>query len=369
MIPVNRVCLPDDSLKSLDRCVRSTWLGYGPECKELEGTFTQGNVGWALATSSCTSALHLAAKLTFEKAGDEAILSPITFVSAAMAFAYAGFTLRFADVDPDTLMASLTSIERLITPRTKVVVAVHLYGQRASNTSLRNLCDRFDLKLVEDCAHRLDLLDNSSRLSDFSCYSFNAVKEVPCGEGGLIWGKKSEDDAKARSLSNAGLDIDTLQRSSHPLHLGYEFSKYVGLKLRLNDILASLVNPALKQLSHQRKLRRSIFDCYNKALREMSPHILPLPRKDDDSHLMYIVRVEKRRRDQIRQSLAQEGISTSVHYPSLTDHVVLNKHADVCPVAEQASQELISLPCFPSITFDEQLTVIQSLGRAIHLPS
>ena len=252
IVPLVRVSLPIASRQSVERCIRSTWLGYGPECRALEGAFTEGRKGWALATSSCTSALHIAATICRPEPGDEVILPPITFVSAAMAFAYAGFVPRFADVDGNTLMPTPDSIAERITSRTRAVVAVHLYGQRASMLPLRELCDRHGLLLIEDCAHRIDLLDTEERVSDFACFSFNAMKEVPCGEGGILWGRSAEHEEGARAISNAGLDVDTLQRSASANHCDYEFSDWLGLKFRLNDILASVVRPALELLPEHR---------------------------------------------------------------------------------------------------------------------
>ncbi|HZW72471.1 MAG TPA: DegT/DnrJ/EryC1/StrS family aminotransferase, partial [Caldimonas sp.] len=184
-IPVFRTRVSPLARERLQRTLDSGWLGYGPECRALEQRFVDRRGGWALATSSCTSALYLAGRLARRLAPDgpaEVIVPSLSFVASAVAFAQAGLTPVIAEVDPESLLLDVAAAERAITPRTRALVVVHLYGQRHRDLArLRALADAHGLLLVEDCAHRLDVLDDGAPVGDLLCYSFNAVKELPAG--------------------------------------------------------------------------------------------------------------------------------------------------------------------------------------------
>lgn len=280
-----------------------------------------------------------------------------------MAFLAASYKVTVVDVDERHLMLDPVEVERAITPHTRAIVTVHLFGQRHDPSPLQTLCAEREIALIEDCAHRLDLLDTGAPAGDFACYSFNAVKEAPAGEGGVVW-CKSEDDAKAiRALSNVGMNVDTVQRSERLSHHDYDFGRRIGLKLRNNDVTASLVAASLDVLPETRCRRRELFARYDQGLRDIGAGHAVLSRGADDSFLMYVLRVPAAARDRIRSRLAADGVATSVHYPSLSRHPLLDSTR--CPVAEGAAAELITLPAFPAMTEDDQSTVLEALGHAL----
>jgi dTDP-4-amino-4,6-dideoxygalactose transaminase len=364
-IPVFRAQLPPQATDAVKKCLQSGWIGYGPECQKLEKAFTFKRGGHALATNSCTSALYLAGKLCQRTEHDEIIVPAITFVSTAMAFYSAGFRVRLADVDPDSLLIDPSSVKKLINPNTRAIVVVHLYGQKAPTAELRELCDGFDIDLIEDCAHRLDLLDEEPPSGNYACYSFNAVKEIPCGEGGLLWVKNAADGERVRTLSNLGLHFDTMQRSATLKHADYSFSSEVGLKMRLNDIAASVVNASLESLPLTRHRRQEIFNYYDDNLKQVTPFINPLKRTGSDSYLMYVAKVSDYSRENLQSNLARDEIATSVHYPSLTRHPIFKEAGDRCEKAELLSEQVVTLPCFLELSSSEQERVVQSLTKAV----
>ena len=185
--------MPAAARERLLATLDSGWLGYGPQCRVLEERFTAGRGGWALATSSCTSALYLAGRLVRAMAGEsqpEIIIPSMSFVASGMAFLQAGVRPVIAGVGADDLLLGQDGVRSALTPRSRALLAVHLYGQRCEELpALRALADEHGLLLIEDCAHRIDLLDATAPLGDLLCYSFNAVKELPGGEGGLLGGR------------------------------------------------------------------------------------------------------------------------------------------------------------------------------------
>jgi len=362
-IPVFRPPIPRAWQRELAAVIESRWWGYGPRCHALEREFVRDGAGWALATNSCTAALYLVGRCLAGSTGGEVIVPALTFASTAVAFHEAGLRVRVADVDPVTLMLDVKSAAACITPLTRAIVVVHLYGQKQDLQSLRELCDAHNLRLVEDCAHRLNARTEST-VADFACFSFNAVKEAPAGEGGMLWGRHIADEEPCRAVSYFGMKIDTVQRSSSTVHKSYAYSLQGGLKLRFSDLVASFVHACTVELSGWHDARRRICARYDTAFRHLSPTVRLLPRHETaDSFLMYVVRVPNKQREQLRQALAKSGIATSVHYPPLSEHPLFSTRG--CGIAEQAASELITLPCFPELTVADQDRVVAGFLAAM----
>lgn len=355
-VPVARPRLPSGATESLQRCLESGWWGYGPICATLESRFTAVHGGWALATSSCTSALHVCGRLLWRPKA-EVIVPAITYVSTAMAFVEAGLTVRVADVDPISLMLTAEAIGPHLTEHTVAVVAVHLFGQRCDTEALRSLCDAHTIALVEDCAHRLDLLDVGPRRADFACYSFNAVKEAPAGEGGVLWGRDLALRTTAEASANVGLATTTWTRTRTARHIGYALQDR-GLKLLLNDVSAILALNAIDEIETTRARRRRVHAAIRSAGASI-PGVLPLPFMEDHSGLMCVFRVPAANRLRFREALAATGVHTAIHYPSLAQHPLLSTSA--CPHAACAVDEVVTVPCFVGMSLEEQTQVITAL--------
>src|SRR5262245_30708959 len=148
MTPLCKPHIPEEALQSLSECIASGWLGYGPICSNLEKRFTEAHHGWAIATSSCTSALFLTAQLCRQTDYDEVICPAITFVSTPMAFLQAGWKVVLADVNADSLLITKYNIEERITDRTRAIVVVHLYGQKAPVEEIKEFCKERNIILI-----------------------------------------------------------------------------------------------------------------------------------------------------------------------------------------------------------------------------
>ncbi|MEQ1494777.1 MAG: aminotransferase class I/II-fold pyridoxal phosphate-dependent enzyme [Novosphingobium sp.] len=357
VIPVCRPTVGATALERLGQCLESGWLGYGPLCRELEARFTVRG-GHALATANCTAALHLAARLCRRERRSRVLVPAITFVSTVMAFAYAGLEVELVDVDPHTGLIDPQDLARRIDLDCCAVVAVHLYGQKAELAALRELCDAHELTLIEDCAHRIDLFDTDPPLGDIACYSFNAVKEAPGGESGLLWCRDGEWMDRARQISNLGLTIDTPSRAATPVHRDYAFGDELGLKLRGFDLAATLVLANLDELAGSRAARARIFAAFDAALGRGGV-MMPLARDLADSFLMYVALTDAGQRDALRQRLAQAGIATSFHYPSLSRHSGFSQGS--LAGAETFDQQVVTLPCFPAMSDDQLDRIVAAL--------
>lgn len=370
-IPLFRAVVSQAGRERAAEALASGWIGYGPECRMLEQAFTRGRGGFALATVNCTAALHLVGRrlVAIGGPGGEIVVPAMSFVASGMAFAEAGLAPVVASVRHDDLTLDARAAEAAITPRTRALLVVHLYGQRAGDIeALRALADRRGLALVEDCAHRVDLLDAAPPLGDYACYSFNAVKELPGGEGGLLWCRDGGAAAFMRAASNLGLGLDTPGRASTLRHGDYAFEATGGLKFRLSDLSAAVVNGGIPSLAATRAKRRALIERYARLLEPLAPAVRPIARRDDDSWLMAVVRVDARSRDAIRTAMAAEGVATSVHYPSLARHPLIGR-----PLAgggcNDADREVVTLPTWIGLDPRDQQRVIAALARALEPPA
>lgn len=373
-IPVFCPPIAPSLYRHLARVIESRWWSYGSLCKCLEEELARGRQDSILLTTSCTAALGLVARcIAAQRASTavtatrcealEVIVPAITFVSTAMPFVEAGWRVRVADVCEQTGMMDTESVLRLVTPRTAAVVPVHLFGQKADLLPLRGLCDEKGLALVEDGAHRVDCLFEDS-LADFSVFSFNSVKELPAGEGGALWCRREEDAEHARLVAYLGMRVDTPQRSAQPVHLPYAFSEVSGGKHRMTDVAAAFVKAALEAHTWNRDLRRAVAQRYDTLLEPLRPTLACMKRDyESDSALMYVVIVAASKRQALREACARGGISTSVHYPSLAGHPLFA--ADACPQAARFAEEVITLPCYPDLSEEDQVFVSMEVSHAV----
>ena len=358
-IPLYKPYLPPEIMAGVEDTFTRRWIGYGKYAMALEKKFTSQWGGFAIATNSCTSALFLTACVLRQSEEDEVIIPAITFVSTGMAFLQAGFRVIVADVDENCLL-NVDSVRKNITRHTRAVVSVHLYGQKCKLEELRNLCDQNKIALVEDCAHRIGYAD-SERVGDYACFSFNTMKELPSGEGGIVWVKNPAVEAQLRSVANVGLQENTLQRSSHLKHLDYNFSEYTGLKFLQNDIIAAITCAQFPFQEKNRVRRAHIFDTYN-AWFKQTGLAKPIPRKADDSYLMYVIKMPANLVDPFRSYLADAGIATSYHYPSLAKHPLFSTR-ERCSTADHIQHELVTLPCYVDMTEEELNSVLDTMDR------
>jgi dTDP-4-amino-4,6-dideoxygalactose transaminase len=331
---------------------------------ELEARFAELWGGAGLAVSSCTSALYLAG-CTMRRRGRQGpvIVPALTFSSTAAAFAQANYEVALADVDPDTLLLSSESAARLAGGSPSAIVCVDLYGQRCKVAEVVAVAHRRGAAVIEDRAHRIGI--DTKPEGDFVCVSFNTVKELPAGEGGLLWCRDPDDARYARVLSNIGMDTDPWTRSRTAVHTDYEFRDAFGLKLRLNDLAASLVLGALDEHEDQRDRRRALHEHYLACTSKLPPIIRMLPRHEDDSFLMQVARVPARTRDAIRASLAEASLATSVHYPALTQHPKFSTQS--CPTAETVCAELVTLPSSTTMTLQDWRVIARALASLAEL--
>jgi dTDP-4-amino-4,6-dideoxygalactose transaminase len=326
--------------RTLDNCS----FCLGPDVVQFEKDFARFcGAEHCVAFNSGTSALHVALLLLGVGAGDEVITTPATFVATSWAISYVGAKPVYVDVDDATFNLDPKRIEKAITPRTKAVVPVHLYGQPFDVNGILAVCRKHNLPLVEDACQAHGAKFQGKVIGTFgamSCFSFYPGKNLgAAGEGGALVTNNAAFAARARSLREHGSSV----RYYHD---------EVGFNYRMEGIQGAVLGVKLKHLDAWTAGRRRVAKRYNELLAG-TPLQLPVdPPQSEGAWHLYVVRHP--RRDELKKHLEANGVGCALHYP-LPLHLQkcyahLGHKAGDFPVAEKAARECLSLPIFPELT-------------------
>ncbi len=354
-------------------CLRSGWLTMGPNVQEFERRFAE-YVGaeHAVAVSSGTAALHLAALAAGVAYGDEVIVPNFTFVASAAAARYCGATAILCDSrGPHDLNLDPDHVRSLISERTRAVIAVHFMGYTADVESLRGLCDEHDLRLIEDTAQGLGALTGSRAMAgtvgDLGCYSFFSKKQLSVGEGGMVVTADPNLAAKVRLLRSHGMTSVTWDR-----HLGYAETYDVvdiGFNYRMDEPHAALGLSRIARLDEETAIRRARVRRYRAALGGQDG--ITLPWSDDDvarsSHFAFpILLPDRHTRDRLRSRLAGMGIQTTA-YPAITELSAYRgsgNHHGLARSTDMAERHCV-LPLSPVMSEGDVDTVASAVSAAL----
>lgn len=375
MLPYGRQTIDESDIQAVTDVLRSDWLTTGPAVADFESAFAS-YVGaqHAVAVSNGTAALHASAAIAGVGPGDEVIVPVMTFAASANCVRYQGGTVVFADVRADTLNIDVSHVERLITPRTRAIVAVDFAGLPADLEELQSLARHRRITLIEDAAHAPGATYRSrpvGAISDFTTFSLHPVKHLTTGEGGVITTEDAAAAARLRAFRSHGITSDHRQRESAGSWF-YEMQE-LGFNYRITDFQCAL---GLSQLSKQAAWlarRTAIARQYSTALASVAGVVTPVAQADRDSawHL-YVIRLELERltasRGEVFAALRAENIGVNVHYVPVPWHPYYQRLGYArggWPVAEDAYERMISLPMFPAMTDGDVDDVVTAVSRVI----
>ena len=370
-LPYGRQEITDIDVKAVVEALVSGWLTTGPRVSEFEQAFA-AHIGAAegVAVNSGTAALHCAMRAIGVGPGDEVIVPAITFAASANAALYEGAKPVFADVEPDTLLIDPASVAARITPRTRAIVAVDYAGQPADYDALHALAKSRDLRIVGDACHAPGATYKgraAGTLGDISCFSFHPVKHLTTCEGGMAVTDDPDMAAHMRRFRNHGIDSDHRSREASGAH-AYDMAE-LGFNYRLPDVQCALGLAQLKRLSGWVAARQKIAQLYDEALAGLA-EVVPLKAHADrtNAHHLYVVRLmDGIDRDRVFARLRADGIGANVHYAPVYLHshyAKLGYKPGLCPAAEAASRQILTLPMFPAMTKADVSRVVGALTRA-----
>jgi dTDP-4-amino-4,6-dideoxygalactose transaminase len=349
----------EEEIAAVAETLRSGWLTSGPRAAELERRMAEFlEAKHVLALASGTAALHLALLAVGVRPGDEVITTSLTWPATANVIVHCGATPVFADVQDDTLNIDPRRAAELITDRTRAILPVHLYGQPADLDPLLAL----GLPVVEDAAHAAESRYRGRKIgsiSDVSCFSLYATKNIAAGEGGLLATNNGD-------IASAVDDLRVMRREHGSL---YDIA-VPGYKANLSDVLASIALVQLDKVERHAAIRSRHVAAYDEAVADLDG-VDAVQRDPRDTHAnhLYVVRVarELAHRDDVQRALAEENIGTSIHF--LPVHQLsayrdkLAPQQPSLPVTERAGAEVLSLPLSPAHTDEDIRDAIEALRR------
>jgi dTDP-4-amino-4,6-dideoxygalactose transaminase len=339
--------------RTLDNCS----FCLGPDVAQFEKDFAAFcGAQHALGFNSGTSALHVAMRLLDVGPGDEVITTPYTFIATSWAISYCGAKPVYVDIDPVTFNLDPKKLEAAITPRTKAVLPVHLYGLPFDVDAIAAICKKHNLPFVEDAAQAHGAKYKGKTVGTFgavSCFSFYPAKNLgACGEGGALVTNDAALAARAKSLREHGSTV-----RYHHDEVGYNY--------RLEGIQGAVLGVKLKHLAAWQLGRQRVAARYAELLKDTPLQLPQVPAGYESAWHLYTVRLS--RRDELKKFLDENKIGNAVHYPMPLHlqkaYASLGYKAGDFPAAEQASREVLSLPMFPELT-DAQIERVADVVKA-----
>jgi perosamine synthetase len=372
-IPITRPWVGDEEAAAAGEAIRSGWLSQGPRVQQFEAAIAQ-YVGarHGIATSNCTTALHLALLAAGIGPGDEVICPSFSFIATANAIAYTGATPVFVDIDRRTYNIDPARIEAAITPRTRAILPVDQIGLAADLPAVHEIASRHALEIVEDAAPSLGASVGEVRIggaaSHFTCFSFHPRKSITTGEGGLIATNDDSAAALLERLRSHAASTSALGRHQSGTTDIEEYAE-LGFNYRMTDVQAAIGLVQLGKLDTILTERIRLAERYNAAF--AGDERIETPYEPDGyrhTYQSYCVWLHTRKvRAEVMAELASQGIATrrgvmATHLEPL----YRRRMPGLClPVTEQASRETLLLPLFYGMTDDEQGAVIAALRRAL----
>ncbi|MFJ7796143.1 UDP-4-amino-4-deoxy-L-arabinose aminotransferase [Pseudomonas sp. NPDC096950] len=371
-LPFSRPSIGDEEIAAVEQVLRSGWITTGPKNQALEEHFAN-YVGCkhAVALSSATGGMHITLLALGIGPGDEVITPSQTWVSTANMICLLGATPVFVDVDRDTLMTDLDSIEAAITPRTKAIIPVHYAGAAFDLDPLYTLADKHGIAVIEDAAHAAGTFYKGRHVGSqgTAIFSFHAIKNMTCAEGAMFVSDDEDLASRVRMLKFHGLGVDAYDR----LTGGRKPQAQViepGFKYNLADINAAIALVQLERLDEINTKRTQLAQTYLQQLEGLpvQPLAIPAYAQQHAWHL-FILRIDAERcgldREAFMKALQEQNIGTGIHFIATHLHTYYRQRfPDIyLPNTEWNSARLCSIPLFPDMTTDDVERVVGAIAN------
>lgn len=344
-IPFNALTLGEDAADvkaAIDRVVASGWFILGPEVEAFESEFARASqVAHAVGVGNGTDAIALVLRALDIGPGDEVITAPLSAAFSAFGIMMTGARPVFADIDPERLTLDPRAAEAAITPRTRAIMPVHLYGQPADMRAFEAIAAKHHIALVEDAAQsQLATCDGRpiGSIGIAAATSFYPTKNLGAlGDGGAVLTKDAALAARLKRLRNGGQTAR------------YQHQEAGAVNSRLDEMQAAILRARLKYLPSWTAKRRAIAARYRTAVKSAS---LTVPREFDAGHVYHLFPLLTDQRDRFQAHMTAAGVETLVHYPIPIPRqpALVGQSPAVCPVADRVCSQVVSLPMYPGLS-------------------
>ena len=354
MIPIAKPLMGDEEKQAVLEVLDSGMLAHGPRVKAFEEAFAEMcGVQYAIATSSGTTALHVALLANDIGPGDEVITTPFTFISTANSVLFTGACPVFVDIDPVTFNIDVNQIEAAITPRTKALLPVHLFGLMADMDAIMDIARRHHLVVIEDACQAHGAEYHGQRAGSFGTGTFSLypTKNITSAEGGMV----TTDDPEIAQSS----------REIHHHGMGKQYYHYrLGFNFHMTDVHAAIGLAQLQKLARFNAARAANAKFYDEHLQGVITPTAPAGYKH--IYHQYTIRVPNGKRDALRAHLKERDIGSGVYYPLCIHkqpyYIKDLGYDQTLPVAEQATREVLSLPVHPALSQEDLETVVAAVN-------
>ena len=364
----------EECLKVVRECLEKGWTGMGFKTVEFEEEWKNyTGLENAYYLNSATAALNLAVEVlklqNHWEDDDEIISTPLTFISTNHAILLNNMKAVFADID-DTLCLDPESVKAKITSKTKAVIFVGLGGNTGHLDEVIKICKQYNLKLILDAAHMSGTRVNgeiAGKEADVICYSYQAVKNLPTGDSGMICFKEKENDTLVRKIAWLGINKDTYARSINS-NGAYKWKydvEYVGNKYNGNAIMAAIGIAQLKHLDRDNAYRRQLAKWYREGFTDHLDKIKLVNIPSDCESSCHLFQILVDNRDELLAYLNSKDIYPGVHYITNTEYKMYSYAKGTCPNADYASDHILSLPMHMRLTYDDVQKIIKHVVEFI----
>lgn len=361
MIPLFMPDYDEMEERAVARVLQTRWSGMGPETTVFEEEFAERvKANYAVAMNSCTSALQIALLIRGIGPGDEVIVPSLTFLSTAHAVVLCKATPVFCDVKEHDLNICWNSVSAKITPRTKAIIGVTYSGSCLSLSSA--LSSYSNIPVIWDCAHSAGARHKEESVPTIACWSFHSVKNLSCGDGGMLTTKDVDIANRARALRWMGIDKSTWERTGDKYSWDYN-CKEIGIKGHMNDVTAAIGRVQLSKLSVMQSKRHSIANMYTHELEDVVQ--CPYLPYDHGLHL-YVIRVDEDKRNALVKGLNERGVQAGVHYRPLHFYSCYEGPIQPqLPVVEREWKRIVSLPLHSCMTLEDADIVCDAVKEVL----
>ncbi len=355
--------VPEQAIEEVTKVLHSRWIGQGPRVAEFEKEFTLrfGGEGQSLAVGSGTDALHLSYILAGLQPGDEVITPVFTCTATTIPFLYMGVRFKFADIDPETLNISVKHVRELVSEKTKAIVCVHYGGLPCDMKELMEIAAEYGIPIIEDAAHALGATYQGKPIgsvSDFTMFSFQAIKHITTGDGGMLVVKDKNLIPKGERVRWFGIDRSNKQKGTWENDI-WE----VGYKYQMTDIAAAMGLAGLRIFDDTLAYRQKLFNIYKRELKNVPGLKLIGTDYTDRTHAAWLCTAIVENRIDFMNYLREHKIeSGQIHYRN-DRYSILGGRRDDLPMMDLVEDKYIVLPLNNHLTTNQIEYVCETIKK------
>ena len=366
MLPVSRPSIGQEELKEVEKVFSTGWLGLGSTVFEFENQLKDYlGAKHALTVNTGTTALHIALDAFGIKDGDEVIVPSLTFCASIQVITALGARPVFCEINPDNLNIDVTDVKKRITNKTKAIMPVHYCGQACDMDALMEIGKNHNIVIIEDAAHAFGSSYKGKKIGSFgdaTCFSFDPIKNLTCGEGGAV---ALSDDKVAeiiRTKRILGIDKDTWHRYRNERAWFYEVTTQ-GYRYHMSNINAAIGIAQFEKIESFIHRKKEIVQKYNYAFMNINGIKILLWNLKETAPFTYIVRVLDGEREDLIAFLKEKGVGTGVHYIPNHLQAFFKPFSASLPVTEQLGEEILTIPLYYDMTDEQVSTVIEAVSN------